>query len=138
MRGMTTSTATGTFDLHDWTQEVYDEQPGAQLARAGNRKTFHGDIEGTSSAQLLFVGVPDDAGEYRGTAYVGVELINGSVHGRKGSFVVTHTADMASGMTVAVVAGSGTEELTGLSGRLTIDRHEDGSHAYTFEYELPE
>jgi hypothetical protein len=137
MPGMTASTASGTFDLHDWTQQTYDDQPGAHLAKASNRKTFHGDIVGTSVADLIFVAVPNDAGEFAGRAYVGVERITGRVHGRCGSFVVTHTADMATGMTVAVVAGSATEELHGLTGQLKIDRSDDGSHTYTFDYELP-
>lgn len=130
-------TATGTFDLHDWVDSTYDEQDGAHLSRARNRKTFHGDIEGDSSAELLLVAVPGgEAGEYQGTAYVGLERITGTVHGRAGSFVVVHQADLAVGMTVRVVAGSGTGELAGLTGDLAIVRATDGSHSYTFTYQL--
>jgi Protein of unknown function (DUF3224) len=82
---MTTSTdhvrATGSFDLHDWQEQYYDQQPGAKLAKVSNRKTFHGDIEATSSAQLLTVGVPvEGSEEYAGVAYVAVERITGAVH----------------------------------------------------------
>jgi len=135
MRGMTNRTATGTFDMHAWTPTEYDTQPGAQLTKVSAQKAFHGDIEGTSSAELIMVAVPD-GDEYQGAAYVGVERISGSVHGHAGNFVVTHIADAATGMTVAVVPGSGTGELAGLSGHLTIDRTDDGSHTYTFEYDL--
>lgn len=130
------TTATGNFELHDWQQDIYDEGPGSQLATATNCKTFHGDIEGTSSARLIFIGIPDESGEYQGRAYVGVERITGSVHGRKGEFTLVHNADMATGMTVTVIAGSATDDLRGLQGNLHIDRAEDGSHTYSFDYTL--
>lgn len=138
---MTTSTdsihATGTFDLHDWQEEHYDETPAATLAKVSNRKTFHGDITGTSTAQLLSVGVPvEGSAEFAGVAYVAIERITGTVHGKQGSFVVLHVADRATGMTVSVVAGSADGELTGLRGDLRIQRAEDGSHTYTFDYRL--
>jgi hypothetical protein len=137
MRGMTNKTATGTFDLHGWTPTEYDEQPGAKLTKVLAQKTFHGDIDGTSTAELIMVAVPvDGSDEHQGVAYVGVERITGSVHGRAGNFVLTHTADIAAGMTVSVVAGSGSGELRGLSGELRIDRADDGSHTYTFDYDL--
>jgi hypothetical protein len=139
MAAMTTSTdsvrASGSFDLHDWQEEYYDEQPGAKLAKVSNRKTFHGDIEATSSAQLLTVGVPvEGSEEYAGVAYVAVERIIGTVGSKKGSFVVVHTADRSAGMSVAVVAGSADGELAGLRGEMRITRAEDGSHTYTFDY----
>ncbi|WP_165401547.1 DUF3224 domain-containing protein [Herbihabitans rhizosphaerae] len=128
--------ATGTFDLHDWEQEVAEEGPGSQVGRVTNRKTFHGDIEGSTTCTLLTVAVPDASGEFQGTAYVGVERITGSVHGRRGSFTVTHLANLATGMSVSVVAGSATDELAGLTGELSITRHDDGSHTYSFDYDL--
>jgi hypothetical protein len=130
------TTASGSFEINNWDQDVYDEQPGAQLAKVRAGKTFHGDIEGSSTGDLLFVGVPDDAGEYQGKAYVGVERISGTVHGRKGDFVVIHTADMSVGMTVSIVGGSGSDELRGITGQLAITRAEDGTHTYTLEYDL--
>lgn len=121
----------------DWQDETYDDTPAAQLAKASNRKTFHGDVTGTSTAQLLTVAVPvDGEREYAGVAYVAVERITGAVHGRKGSFVVVHVADRSVGMTVSVVAGSADGELTGLGGELKIARAEDGSHTYTFDYRI--
>ena len=136
---MTTSNdstrATGSFDLHDWQEESYDDTPAAKLAKVSNRKTFHGDITGTSSAQLLTVAVPAE-GEYAGVAYVAVERITGTVHGKPGSFVVVHVADRTAGMSVSVVAGSADGELTGLAGELKVQRAEDGSHTYTFDYRI--
>jgi hypothetical protein len=141
MIAMTTSTdtrnAAGSFDLHDWQEEYYDETPAAKLARVSNRKTFHGDITGTSATQLLTVGVPvEGSDEFAGVAYVAIERITGTVHGKQGSFVVLHVADRSAGMTVSVVAGSADGELTGLRGDLGIQRAEDGSHTYTFDYHI--
>jgi hypothetical protein len=137
MRRMTKRTATGAFDLHGWTPTEYDEQTGAKLTKVLVQRAYHGDIDGTATAELIMVAVPvEGSDEYQGVAYVGVERITGSVHGRKGNFVITHTADIANGMTVPVVAGSGTDELRGITGQLTIERADDGTHTYTFEYEL--
>lgn len=129
--------ATGSFDLHDWQDETYDDTPAARLAKASSRKTFHGDITGTSTLQMLSVAVPvEGAQDYAGVAYVAVERITGAVHGHTGSFVVVHVADRSVGMTVSVVAGSADGELAGLSGDLQIQRGEDGSHTYTFDYRI--
>jgi hypothetical protein len=39
-------------------------------------------------------------------------------------------------MSVSVVDGSADGELAGLTGTLKISKHDDGSHTYTFDYEL--
>ena len=126
--------AKGTFEMTRWDAESYDEQEGATLSRAQAAKTFEGGIEGTSTLQLLM------ANAQQGSAgYVGHERITGSVDGRSGSFVLQHAAVGSSTggtMSVAVVPDSGTGELAGVSGELQIDRHEDGSHSYVFDYEL--
>jgi len=74
-------------------------------------------------------------------AYVALERVTASVNGRSGSFLLMHTASMlrstpASGMMqVVVVPQSGTDELAGLGGKMTITIA-DGKHNYDFEYEL--
>ena len=46
--------------------------------------------------------------------------------------------DSASGeMSIVVVKGSGTGELAGLAGELTIIIDSAGKHSYVFEYTLP-
>jgi hypothetical protein len=78
-------------------------------------------------------GVPGSAG------YVAIERVSGALHGRQSSFVLMHYGLMERGtpsLRVAVVPDSGTGELTGISGELTI-RIEQGRHEYAFEYELP-
>ena len=78
--------------------------------------------------------IPDSAG------YVAMERVKGKLHGRKGSFVLQHTGKMNRGkpsLLVTVVPDSGTGELSGLTGTLSINIV-DRKHYYEFTYELPE
>jgi len=62
--------------------------------------------------------------------------VSGTLRGRAGSFVLQHTGTMARGtpsLTITVVPDSGTGELTGLSGGMTIIIT-DGKHSYELEY----
>jgi hypothetical protein len=71
-------------------------------------------------------------------AYVALELVTGKLNGRRGSFVLQHKGTMSKGvynMNVTVVPDSGTEELTGIVGTMTITI-EGGKHSYSFEYTL--
>jgi len=72
--------------------------------------------------------------------YVAIEQINGSLHGRSGTFLLQHSGTMNRGtplLTVAVVPDSGTGELSGLAGKMEI-KIADGKHSYEFEYTLAE
>lgn len=80
-----------------------------------------------------------DAGQ--SGAYVAIEKVTGSLHDRRGSFVLVHSAVMNRGVpeswAVAVVPDSGTEQLAGLSGTMKITI-ENGKHFYDLSYTLPE
>ena len=129
--------ASGTFEIDSWNDDVYDDGADAKLSRVHLTKTFAGDLVGTSSVDMLAVSTPAEGGEaYQGAAYVAAERFTGSVHGRAGGFVLVHAAGAAHGMKVAVVPGSASGELAGLTGEIAISKHEDGSHTYTFDYEL--
>src|SRR3954447_3204003 len=127
--------ATAALTIDSWDQEAYDESDGASLARALVTKTFTEDLEGTSVGNLLLVGAQEGS-----AAYVGIERVTGKLHGRAGTFVLQHSAVMTSvgggSMTVTVVPDSGTGQLRYLSGRSEIERHEDGTHTFTMDYEL--
>jgi hypothetical protein len=80
--------ATGTFEIEDWDERPYDEHEGTKLTRTHVTKTFHGDVRGTSTAELLMA-----YGAVEGSAaYASFERIVGSVDGRSGGFVLHHTA----------------------------------------------
>jgi hypothetical protein len=79
--------------------------------------------------------------ETKGSAgYVAIERVSGALKGRSGSFALQHTGTMNRGvpqLSVTVVPDSGTGELVGLAGKMTINIV-NGKHSYEFEYTLPE
>ena len=126
--------AKGTFDVKTTPVAMDEQPPAATLGRFTLDKQFHGDLEGTSKGEML------TAGRVEGSAgYVAIERVNGTLHGRAGSFALQHTGTMAPGalrLTITVVPDTGTGELMGLAGQMTID-FSGGGHAYDFEYSLP-
>jgi hypothetical protein len=130
------TTTTGRFDLTSWDEQAYDDAEGARLVKVRNTKTFEGGISGTSTAELLQAIAGDG-----GAAYVGMERVAGEIDGRKGTFVLRHSAAMTpdggGDMRVDVVPGSGTGDLAGLGGELTITMTPEREHTYTFAYRLP-
>ncbi|MDQ1454070.1 MAG: hypothetical protein QOK38_3936 [Acidobacteriaceae bacterium] len=130
--------AKGTFVVKISPTDVSALGQEAGIGRMTIDKTFSGDIEGTSKGEML-TGGADSTGAM---AYVALERVTGKLNGRSGSFLLMHNASMlksdpASGMLqVTVVPQSGTDELSGLSGKLTITI-EGGKHSFDLEYELP-
>lgn len=127
-------TASGTFNLDRWDEEQpHLERDGVKLTRAHIEKTFQGDLVGTSRTDITMVHTA--AGP---AAYVGLELVEGALHGRKGTFLLQHGAGGTGGvpwMTWKIVETSGTGELAGLRGEGKIVA-EQGRHSYTLDYEL--
>src|SRR4249920_1094314 len=81
-KGAMTKHASGTFDVKITPQK--DEGIGdPTIGRMSVAKQFHGDLEGTSGAQML-TGMAE-AVKDSGT-YVAIERIRGTLQGRKGSF----------------------------------------------------
>ena len=121
--------------------KVTPQKPDTQIARAANLgrltidKRFHGDLEGISKGEMLATqtDTPGSAG------YVAMERVTGTLKGRTGSFVLQHSATMTRGTqktSIAVVPDSGTGELQGISGTMTITVAGDGSHSYEFDYKI--
>lgn len=125
--------AEGTFNLDRFDNEApYDDWEGVQLARAHISKTFQGDLAGSSETDIITVVTQVPA------AYAGIERFQGTLHGRKGSFVLQHNAGGAGSpwLTWKIVETSGTGELSGIRGEGQIIIGPDGGHSYTLEYEL--
>ncbi len=115
---------------------VFEGQPeGGSLGRMSIDKQISGDLVATTIGQMLSAGT-----ETKGSAgYVAIERVDGTLHGRKGSFTLQHTGTMNRGapsLSVTVVPDSGTGELVGLKGDFNIIRAE-GKHSYEFNYSLP-
>src|SRR5215469_15153007 len=131
-----TTRATGTFTIETWDATPYDEQDDISLSRTRVTKTFTGEIQGTSTAELLMAQAPEGS-----AAYVGMERIVGAVNGRAGSFVLHHSATADRGAQSAswtVVPDSGTGKLRGIRGQARIDITSDGGHTFTLDYDLGE
>lgn len=127
--------ATGTFDVKIVPQPQSEIETAASLSRFSIDKQLRGDLEATSQGEMLTSGDPKS-----GTAaYVAIERITGALHGLSGSFLLQHTASMTSTsqqMQITVAPGSGTGQLTGLTGKFLI-RIENKQHFYDLEYTLP-
>lgn len=111
-----------------------DSDDGAARGRMSLDKHFHGDLEASSKGEMLsaMTGTQGSAG------YVAIEKVVGTLGGRRGTFVLQHFATMTRGaprLEIVVVPDSGTGELTGLSGNLSIEIT-GGKHGYVFEYVL--
>jgi len=98
-------------------------------------KHYHGDLEGTGKGQMLTAGT-----SVKGSgAYVAIEKVTGTLQGHTGTFVLQHTGIMnnnAPQLTISVVPDSGTGQLAGIAGKMTIKIAPDGKHSYEFEYTL--
>jgi hypothetical protein len=106
------------------------------LGRMSIEKTYRGALEAVASGEMLTAGTLT-AGS---AGYVAVERVDGTLEGRAGTFVLQHSATMTRGtpqLSIGVVPDSGTGELAGLVGRMTIEIS-GGKHFYAFEYTVPE
>ena len=130
------SHAVGTFEVKLVPQPPEDKDQDPSLARMTIDKQFHGDIEGKSKGHMLSAGTPE-----KGSAgYVAIEKVSGTLHDRRGTFVLQHSATMNRGvphMSITVVPDLGTGELAGLAGSFSI-QVAAGKHSYDFEYSLPD
>lgn len=129
-----TSHASGTFDVKMTPQGAADKAEEATVGRYSLDKTFHGDLVGTSKGEMLAVGTAVEGS----AGYVAMEQVKGTLNGRSGGFALQHTGTMTRGaaeLSVTVVPDSGTGELVGLAGRMTI-KIADGKHFYDFAYTL--
>ncbi len=127
--------ASGTFEVKLTPQASDEKAEDASLGRMTIEKQFHGDLEGTSKGQMLTAGT---GAKGSSGGYVAIEKISGTLHGRSGSFVLQHSGTMTRGtpqLTITVVPDSGTGQLVGLAGTMTI-KIADGKHSYEFEYTL--
>jgi len=124
--------ASGTFDVKLTPAPATD---GSGLGRMSIEKQFHGDLDGTSKGDMLAF-----SSAVKGSAgYVAMEQVTAMLQGRRGTFVLQHSGTMDRGtptLAVSVVPDSGTGQLAGISGTLTITIA-DGKHYYEFNGTLP-
>jgi len=136
-----TTHASGTFEVK-LTPQTADGKPDGKpdgkaaptLGRWSLDKQFHGDLEATSKGEMLGASTSVEGS----AAYVAIERVSGTLQGRSGSFVLQHSGTLTRGapqLSVTVVPDSGTGELAGLAGKMTI-KIDNGKHSYELEYTL--
>jgi hypothetical protein len=131
-----TKRATGEFDVKLAPLALDDKAADSDLGRMSIDKQFRGDLVGTGKGEMLSArtATPNSAG------YVAIEKVAGTLAGRSGTFVFQHSSTMSRGepqQSVSVVPDSGTGDLAGIAGKMTI-KIVDKKHHYEFEYTLPE
>jgi hypothetical protein len=128
-------TANGRFAIKNWDEKPYNEgHELPKLTRASVSKTLTGDIEGESQVEYLMMYRDDGS-----ASFVGLERFIGKLGGKRGSFVLQRTGVFESGQakeSYSVIPGSGTEELTGLTGEGHTEVGHGMEHPLTLNYEL--
>lgn len=133
---MSEQRAEGTFEVSMQPDGDAGKADEADLGKMALDKQYSGDLEATARGFMLTAMT-----ETEGSAgYVAQERVSGTLAGREGGFVLQHWGMMDRGaqeLQVRIVPDSGSGELNGISGELSI-RIEDGVHYYTLDYHLPE
>ncbi len=131
------SRASGAFEVKVSPQSGDDHAEGTEgttLGRMSLDKQYHGDLEATSKGEMLGAGTA-----VKGSAgYVAIEQVRGTLQGRSGTFMLQHSGTMTRGdlqLTITVVPDSGTGQLAGLAGSMSIEIA-DGKHSYELDYTL--
>lgn len=124
----------GPFDVKVVKQD--DPNTDSSMGRFTLDKQYHGDLEGTGKGQMLTAST-----EVKGSgAYVAIERVTGTLKGREGSFALQHTGTMTQNvptLIINIVPDSGTGQLKGIAGKMTITITAEGKHTYDVEYTLP-
>jgi hypothetical protein len=127
--------ASGSFEVSMQPLANSEVSADPMLGRFLLDKKFTGDLEASARGHMLSAGT----GIKGSAAYVAIDQVTGFLDGRKGGFVLQHSGSMERGaptLSVMVVPDSGTGELEGLTGTLSINIVE-GKHFYDFLYSFP-
>jgi hypothetical protein len=125
--------ASAPFTNDRYDEEAYAEADGVELSRVHISRTFTGDLQGESNAELMI------AKSEGGGGYIGHDRISGTLGGKTGTFVFQHTGIMGpAGITNTgtILPGTGTGELEGIAGEGTMIADEAANHTLTLTYEL--
>lgn len=128
--------ATSSCTIESWNEDdYYTADNGGKLTRAHAKQTFSGGIEGQGDVQWLMCYRPDSTADF-----VGLQHVAGRVGERSGTMVLetrgTFDGQAATGP-LRIVPGSGTGELSGISGEgeLRAPSGDQASITLTYRFE---
>jgi hypothetical protein len=126
--------AKGGFEITNWDEKPAGAVGGPKVTRATVTQKFTGDIKGTGTTEYLMVYRPDKTAQYSG-----VQIIKGSVGGKKGSFALRlrgYYDGKRAVTTWEVVPGAGKGALKGITGKGSYGAPMGDKGTYTLAYEL--
>jgi hypothetical protein len=126
--------ANGSFEITNWDEKPAGVPGGPKVTRATVTQKFIGDIKGTGVTEYLMVYRPDKTAQYSG-----VQIIKGSVAGRKGSFALRlrgYFDGKRAATTWEVVPDAGKGGLRGITGKGSYGAPMGDKGIYTLAYEI--
>ena len=126
--------ANGDFEIKGWDEKPAGARGGPKVTRATVTQKFTGDIKGAGTAEYLMVYKPDKTAQYSG-----VQVIKGSVAGKKGSFALRLRGVYDGKRAVTtweVVPGAGKGALAGLTGKGKSSAPMGSKGTYRLTYEV--
>ncbi len=126
--------ANGGFEITDWKENPAGARTGPKVTRATVTQKFTGDIKGSGTTEYLMVYRPDKTAEYSG-----VQVITGTIGGRKGSFALLLRGKFDGKEATTkweVVAGAAKGDLKGLSGKGGFGAPMGSQGKYTLTYDI--
>ena len=128
--------ANGGFEIDKWDEKPAGITVGPKVTRATVTQRFSGDIKGYGTTEYVMVYRPDKTAEYSG-----VQIINGNIGVRKGSFALLLRGKFDGKKAVTkweVVPGASKGALKGLSGKGEFGAPMGSKGKYKLTYELPD
>ena len=128
--------ANGGFEIDKWDEKPAGITVGPKVTRATVTQRFSGDIKGSGTTEYVMVYRPDKTAEYSG-----VQIINGNIGVRKGSFALLLRGKFDGKKAVTkweVVPGASKGALKGLSGKGEFGAPMGSKGKYKLTYELPD
>lgn len=123
------------FKIAGWDEKPFSEShDGGKLTNAKVKRAYTGDLRGEGEAQYVMAYQPDGSAEF-----AGYERVTGTLEELSGSFVWRHTGTYSEGRMAhasTIVEGSGTGDLTGISGHTEIHAGHEKEYPFTLEYDM--
>jgi hypothetical protein len=124
-----------------WDEKPYNDLPSPmRMTKASVDFAFKGQLEGSGQTEfLMFYSHYDEKDVHKSTAfYIGLTRFTGTLNGKSGSLVLEERGSFGAGTassTSTIVAGSGTEQLRGITGTAKSTATQTGS-LFELEYQL--